>query len=176
ADFDVVHDNQTLGAALVGLERKLGLPLVTTVHHPISIDRRIDLATAPTKGRRLTLHRWDGFVRMEARVARRMRMVVVPSESSQRDVVGEFGVDPARTRVVPLGVDDAFVPPTEPRVPGRILAMASADAPVKGIATLLEAFAKLCTERTDLELLLIARPVAGGRTEQLLDAHPPRDP
>jgi len=168
-DFDVVHDNQTLGSALLGLEREVGLPLVTTIHHPISIDRRIDLANAPTLRKRLTLRRWYGFVRMQARVARRMRTVVVPSESSARDVVREFGVDPARTRVVLLGVDDTFVPPTEPRVPGRILAMASADAPVKGIATLLEAFAKLRTERPDLELLLVTKPVAGGRTERLLD-------
>jgi glycosyltransferase involved in cell wall biosynthesis len=168
-DFDVVHDNQTLGSALLGLEREVGLPLVTTIHHPISIDRRIDLANAPTLRKRVTLHRWYGFVRMQARVARRMRTVVVPSESSARDVVREFGVDPARTRVVLLGVDDTFVPPTEPRVPGRILAMASADAPVKGIATLLEAFAKLRTERPDLELLLVTKPVAGGRTERLLD-------
>ena len=46
--------------------------------------------------------------------------------------------------------------------------MASADAPMKGIATLLEAFAKLRTER-DLELVLVTRPEPGGRTEQLID-------
>ena len=63
-------------------------------------------------------------------------------------------------QVIPLGVDDVFVPPTEPRVPGRIVAMASADAPMKGIATLLEAFAKLRTER-DVELLLVTRPQPG---------------
>jgi glycosyltransferase involved in cell wall biosynthesis len=39
---------------------------------------------------------------------------------------------------------------------------------MKGIATLLEAFAKLRTER-DLELLLISRPTPGGATEQLID-------
>ena len=60
------------------------------------------------------------------------------------------------------------MPPTAPRVPGRILAMASADAPMKGIATLLEAFAKLRVER-DVHLLLVTRPVPGGRTEQLLE-------
>jgi glycosyltransferase involved in cell wall biosynthesis len=169
-DFDVVHDNQVLGSALLDLEERLGLPLVTTIHHPISIDRRIDLASAPTRRKKLTLRRWYGFVKMQARVARRMRMVLVPSESSRRDVVREFGVDPARVRVVLLGVEETFVPPTEPRVPGRIIAMASADAPVKGIATLLEAFAKLRTERPDLELLLVTRPTPGGRTEQLLDA------
>jgi len=95
--------------------------------------------------------------------------VVTPSESSRRDVVSEFGVAASRTRVVLLGVDEGFVPPKAPRVPGRVLAMASADAPVKGIATLLEAFAKLRTERPGLELILVTRPVAGGPTDRLLD-------
>jgi glycosyltransferase involved in cell wall biosynthesis len=174
-DFDVVHDNQSLGAALLAVEGATGLPLVASIHHPISIDRRIDLATAPTWQKRLSLRRWYGFVRMQSRVARRLRMVLAPSESSKRDVVHEFGVEPDRVRVVLLGVDDGFVPPTAPRVPGRILAMASADAPVKGIATLLEAFAKLRTERPGLELLLVTRPRPGGRTEQLLDELAIRD-
>jgi glycosyltransferase involved in cell wall biosynthesis len=65
-------------------------------------------------------------------------------------------------------VDEVFAPPTQPRVPGRIVAMASADTPLKGIPTLLEAFAKLRTER-DVELLLVARPRPGGATEQLVD-------
>jgi glycosyltransferase involved in cell wall biosynthesis len=71
-------------------------------------------------------------------------------------------------QVLLLGVDDAFQPPTAPRVPGRILAMASADAPMKGIATLLEAFAKLRTER-DVELILVTAPKVGGKTEKLID-------
>ena len=42
-DFDVVHDNQGLGYGMLGV-RRLGLPLVTSIHHPISVDRRIELA------------------------------------------------------------------------------------------------------------------------------------
>jgi glycosyltransferase involved in cell wall biosynthesis len=105
---------------------------------------------------------------MQARVARQSRKILTPSETSKRDIATDFGVDPERMQVILLGVDDAFVPPTRPRVPGRILAMASADAPMKGIATLLEAFAKLRTER-DLELLLVTKPKDGGRTEKLID-------
>jgi glycosyltransferase involved in cell wall biosynthesis len=166
-DFDVVHDNQVLGDGMLGIE-ELGLPLVTTIHHPISYDRRIDIAAAPNPWRKLTLRRWYGFVRMQARVARQARLVLTPSEASKRDIATDFGVDPARMRVILLGVDDGFVPPTTPRVPGRILAMASADAPMKGIATLLEAFAKLRTER-DVELLLVTKPTPGGRTEKLIE-------
>ncbi len=166
-DFDVVHDNQTLGHGLLALERA-GLPMVTTIHHPITFDRRVDLAAATGWGRRLALRRWYGFVRMQAAVARQSTAILCPSESSARDVVSDFGVDPRRIQVIPLGVDDVFRPPTQPRMPGRIVAMASADTPMKGIGTLLEAFAKLRTER-DVELLLVCRPKPGGQTEQLID-------
>ena len=165
-DFDVVHDNQTLGYGV--LDVAAYLPLVTTIHHPITFDRRVDLAAATTWQRRLSVRRWYAFVRMQRRVARRLPLVLTPSESSARDVVADFGVDPARVTVVPLGVDGVFSPPSAPRVSGRIVAMASADTPMKGVSTLLEAFAKLRTER-DVELLLVSRPKPGGRTERLLD-------
>ncbi len=166
-DFDVVHDNQTLGYGMLDIQRA-GLPLVTTIHHPITFDRRVELSAATTWRSQLTLRRWYAFVHMQARVARQLAGILCPSASSARDVVTDFGVDPARVQVVPLGVDHVFRPPSLPRTPGRIVAMASADTPMKGIATLLEAFAKLRTER-DLELVLVSRPKPGGQTEQLLD-------
>ena len=70
ADFDVVHDNQGLGYGMLGV-RRLGLPLVTSIHHPISVDRRIDLASVGWLTA-LSKRRWYGFVRMQARVARRV--------------------------------------------------------------------------------------------------------
>jgi MMP alpha-(1->4)-mannosyltransferase len=166
-EFDIAHDNQVLGSGMLDVEG-YGLPLITTLHHPITFDRRIDLSQTRNPWRKLTLRRWYGFLRMQGRVARRARRIMTPSEASKRDIAKDFGVDPARMEVILLGVDDGFVPPTEPRVPGRIMAMASADAPMKGIATLLESFAKLRTER-DVELILVTKPQAGGRTERLID-------
>ncbi len=166
-DFDIVHDNQVLGYGMLEIE-KLGLPLITTLHHPISYDRRIDIRSTRNPWRKFTLSRWYGFVKMQARVARKMRKIMTPSETSKRDIATDFGVDLDKMQVILLGVDDGFQPPTTPRVPGRIMAMASADAPMKGIATLLEAFAKLRTER-DLELFLVTKPTPGGRTEKLID-------
>jgi glycosyltransferase involved in cell wall biosynthesis len=166
-DFDVVHDNQTLGYGLLDIKRS-GLPLVTTIHHPITFDRRVDLSAA--RGwKKLTTRRWYGFLAMQGRVARRMRHVLTVSKSSARDIVADFGVAPERIEVIPLGVEpEVFQHYRDPRVPGRIVAMASADTPMKGVATLLEAFAKLRTER-DAELLLITKPKPGGRTEQLIE-------
>ncbi len=169
-DFDIAHDNQVLGTGMLDIEG-YGLPLITTLHHPITFDRRIDLAQTRNPWRKLTLRRWYGFLRMQGKVARRARAIMTPSETSKRDIAKDFGVDPARMQVILLGVDDMFVPPdlvTQPRVPGRLMAMASADAPMKGIATLLEAFAKLRTER-DLELILVTKPAGGGRTEKLIE-------
>ena len=167
-EFDIAHDNQTLGYGMLDIERN-GLPLIATVHHPITFDRRIDIASTRNPWRKLTLMRWYGFVRMQAKVARQVRRILTPSHVSMVDIERDFGVDPSRMQAILLGVDDCFVPPTAARVPGRILAMASADAPVKGIATLLEAFAKLQTER-QLELLLVTKPQPGGRTEQLIES------
>ena len=167
-EFDVIHDNQSLGWGLLALQRA-GAPLVTTIHHPITVDRELDLASASWR-RRLTLRRWYGFLRMQRAVARRLRRVVTVSRSSAEDIVRDFGVDPTRVEVVPLGVQpEVFGAREHERVPGRVVAMASADSPLKGIATLLEAVAKLRTER-DVTLTLVSRPTPGGPTERLVDA------
>lgn len=165
-DFDVVLDNQVLGGALLEVE-ELGLPMVTAIHHPITFDRRIDLAAATGIRRKVSLRRWYGFLGMQGKVARAARKVITVSESSYADIVKDFGVDPARMEVIHLGADQEFQPPKVTRVPGRILAMASADSPLKGIDVLLEAFAKLRTER-DLHLVLVSKPQAGGPTEKLI--------
>ena len=165
-EFDVVHDNQVLAYGILGIAR-LGLPLVTSIHHPISVDRRIELAAA-TGLARLSKRRWYGFVRMQGRVARRVGPVLTGSESSRDDICRDFRVLPENVHVIPLGVDTRlFHPRPEPRVPGRILAVASADSPVKGIATLLRAVGKLATER-DVHLIVVGKPAAGGPTERLV--------
>lgn len=165
-EFDVIHDNQCLGYGLLSL-RRAGMPLVATVHHPITRDRVADLAAAKWY-RKFTLRRWYGFIRMQARVARRIPNLLTVSQSSAADIAADFDVDAERIRTVPLGVDTAvFRPPDTPRVPGRIAAIASADVPLKGVQHLLEAVAKLRTER-DVELTLVTRLTPGGPTERMI--------
>jgi len=167
-DFDVVHDNQSLGYGLLAVH-KLGLPLVATVHHPITVDRRHEIHAAPSLRRRLSLHRWYGFTRMQARVARRLPTLVTVSESSADDLVTEFGIRRDAVRVIPVGVDtDAFRPSDLPRVPGRIVAVSSSDSPMKGVRVLLEAVAKLRTER-DVELVVVGRPRADGPVSRAVE-------
>jgi glycosyltransferase involved in cell wall biosynthesis len=164
-DFDIAHDNQVLGYGLLGV-RRIGLPLLTSVHHPISVDRRIELAAA--RGlTRLSKRRWYTFVRMQARVARRAGPIITVSESSRQDLCRDFRVPLDNVRVVPLGVDIRLFHPRSPqRVPGRIVAVASADSPMKGIATLLRALAKVVTER-DVHLTVVGKLTPGGGTQRL---------
>ena len=165
-DFDLVHDNQVLAYGMLGLAR-LGLPLVTSIHHPISVDRRIELESSRGWAR-VGKWRWYSFVRMQGRVARRVGPVLTASQASRADICRDFRVDPGRVHVIPLGVDTRLFHPREaPRVPGRIVAVASADSPLKGVSTLLQAFAKITVEREG-QLIVVGRPAGGGPTEKLV--------
>jgi glycosyltransferase involved in cell wall biosynthesis len=156
-DFDIVHDNQCLGYGILSIEKML--PTLVTLHHPISKDRALELSHAKGRMERYGKKRWYAFVEMQARVARKMPRVVVVSENSIADIHTDFGVDLDRMRLVRVGVDpEMFKPlPHIVREPNRLITTASADVPLKGLQYLLDALAKLRTER-DVRLTIIGKP------------------
>lgn len=164
-EFDVVHDNQCLGTGLLDIAGFL--PVVATVHHPITRDLELDLAAARW-WRRPLVRRWYGFAAMQKRVARRIPDLLTVSSSSAADIADDFGVTHDQLHVVPLGVDtDLFAPSAAARVGGRIIAISSADRPLKGIGNLLQSVARLRSGH-DLELQLVARLEPDGPTEKLI--------
>jgi glycosyltransferase involved in cell wall biosynthesis len=171
ADFDLVHDNQCLGRGLLTMMERDHWPVLATLHHPITVDRDLDLAHTRGRLRRITLRRWYGFLEMQMAVARRIPRLVTVSESSQSDIVEQMGVPAERLHVVPVGVDPAvFHPlPSVTRVPGRLMTTASADVPMKGLVHLLEALAKVRTERDDAHLVVIGRPKPKSKIPALID-------
>jgi glycosyltransferase involved in cell wall biosynthesis len=175
-EFDVVHDNQSLGWGLLRLA-KAGLPTVATIHHPVAIDRQLELAAAPSLRRRLTLHRWYAFTAMQAKVARRLDAITTVSESSRRDIADHMGLSPAKVEVIPVGIDPGeFTPPPAGRArdTDSILVITSADVPLKGLVHLLEALAKLRTER-DVRLTVVGTARPGGPAAAALDRLALRD-
>jgi glycosyltransferase involved in cell wall biosynthesis len=170
-DFDLVHDNQCLGRGLVDMIERDGWPVMATLHHPITVDRDLELAHATSPWRRLALQRWYGFLKMQIVVARRIPRIVTVSESAKRDITAQMGVPAQRLHVVPVGVDpEIFGPrPGIARVPGRIMTTASADVPMKGLVPLLEALAKVRTERPDAHLVVVGKPRDRSRIPSLIE-------
>ncbi|WP_354640039.1 glycosyltransferase family 4 protein [Kitasatospora camelliae] len=156
--YDVVHDNQTLGYGLLGLER-FGFPLVTTVHHPITVDRRLELEAATTRLERLGKRRWYAFTRMQKRVTRKLEHIITVSGTSKAEIAEHLGAAPGAVSVVPIGADTRLWSPSAeiPVVPGRIVTTSSADVPLKGLVYLVEALAKVRTER-EAHLVVVGKP------------------
>ncbi|MFD7440743.1 glycosyltransferase family 4 protein [Streptomyces sp. NPDC059909] len=169
-EFDVVHDNQTLGYGLLG---DLGAPLVTTIHHPITVDRQLELDAAADWKRRASVRRWYAFTRMQKRVARRLPSVLTVSGSSEQEIVEHLGVRPERVRVVHIGADtDLFSPdPAVAEVPGRIVTTSSADVPLKGLVFLVEALAKLRTEHPDAHLVVVGKRAEDGPVARMIERY-----
>ncbi len=164
-DFDLVHDNQSLGYGLWGIQRA-GLPLIATIHHPITVDRRLEMAQAKTRQERFGKKRWYSFTRMQTRVAQRLPRVLTVSASSQTDICRDHRVPPDRMAVVPVGVDPVVFQPV-PEVLRRdamLVTTASADVAMKGMAYLLEALALLRVDGRKVELTIIGRPRADSPT------------
>ena len=124
---------------------------------------------SPNWYKKFGVSRFYSFVKMQGRVASRMPRIVVVSENSIKDIHADMGVSYDRMRLVPVGVDpDLFKPlPTVQRIPGRLITTASADVALKGLSYLLEAVAKLRTER-DVTLTIIGKPKPG-KSMDLID-------
>ncbi|GCB49851.1 glycosyltransferase family 4 protein [Streptomyces sp. NL15-2K] len=169
-EFDVVHDNQTLGYGLLG---DVGAPLVTTIHHPITVDRQLELDAAEGLRRRMSIRRWYGFTRMQKRVARRLPSVLTVSGTSRQEIVDHLGVGQDRIHVVHIGADTDLFSPDESirRVPGRIVTTSSADVPLKGLVFLVEALAKVRTEHPDAHLVVVGKRPDEGPVAQALERY-----
>ncbi|MEW2397113.1 glycosyltransferase family 4 protein [Streptomyces sp. NPDC046862] len=169
-EFDVVHDNQTLGYGLLG---DVGAPLVTTIHHPITVDRQLELDAAEGFKRRASVRRWYGFTRMQKRVSRRLPSVLTVSGTSRQEIVDHLRVDASRIHVVHIGADtDLFSPdPSIPQVPGRIVTTSSADVPLKGLVFLVEALAKVRTEHPRAHLVVVGKRAEDGPVAQAIERY-----
>ncbi len=160
-EFDLVHDNQCLGYGIAKLEEKI--PLIVTLHHPITRDRMLEIEAASNWFKRRSIGRWYSFVKMQGKVASRLPRVVVVSENSINDIHTDMGVPLDNMRLVPVGVDPDLFRPVDDvdRVPGRLITTASADVALKGLAYLIEAMAKLRADGHDISLTIIGKPKPG---------------
>jgi len=146
--YDVVHDVQCLGWGLLGI-RALGTPVLATVHHPLSVDRRASLRRDRTLRDRIgTLEFYP--VEMQAAVARRLDGILTSSVVSRSLLMRDFAVREQRIHCLANGLDtDRFTPSRDcARARSEILCVARAADPNKGVSVLLDALALLPSEVT----------------------------
>ena len=170
-EFDLVIDNGSLAYGNLKIQKKLGLPILGIIHHPITVDRRLELDNARTFLERLGKRRWYAFTRMQTRVCQKIQRIITVSESSKEDISHDHKVDISKIHVVPIGIDtDFFAPQTNiERIPGRIVSTASADVPLKGQKFLLEAIAKVRNDFPHVHLELVGKQREGSTTAETLN-------
>lgn len=153
--YDVVHDNQTLAPAMLHIERLL--PVITTLHHPISIDREFAIQGAGSWWRRALTSRWHSFVDVQARAARGLSRFLGVSNMARTSYAEHFGISANAIEVALNGVDHGvFSPdPDIEREGDHIVTLASADVPIKGLDILIDGLAILRSENIKPRLTVI---------------------
>jgi glycosyltransferase involved in cell wall biosynthesis len=158
--FDVIHDNQTLGYGLL-LIKSLGVPIVATIHHPITVDLAASLAQSDTFRRGIRWTMFYSFLTMQGIVSRRMARVVSVSQSSAEDTARAFKLRKDRVRVVYNGIDTDIFRRLDgvEREPNSLVVVGKVEDKTKGIPYLLEAV-KLLKGDLDVKVYVVGKQEA----------------
>jgi len=150
--YDLVHDVQCLGWGLLGL-RALGLPVVSTIHHPLTVDRRASFRRDTKLSEAVGTVEFHP-VGMQRFVARRLDAIVTSSHASAGEIRRDFGVRPERLHMLGNGLDTELFRPDPQRTRERreLLCIGRTSDPNKGVAFLIRALAKL---PPDVRLVLV---------------------
>ena len=141
--FDLFHDVQSLGYGLL-LLKQFRRPLVTTVHHPLTIDFQHSLERDRNfKEKYYTVVFYP--VGMQRRVIRRCDRVLTSSGETALEIHRAFGVPGDKIRNVANGLDTDFFRPGNGKspTPNRLLFVGNTDDPKKGVLYLLQALTHL---------------------------------
>jgi MMP alpha-(1->4)-mannosyltransferase len=166
--YDVVHDNQTMSYGILKI-KDMGIPVVETIHHPVTIDRDLAVQSATSLKNKLGLRRWFSFIDMQMKVARKLPHLITVSETARSHIAETFKISGDKLRVIYNGIDSDIFSPSKniARLDNRLLVVISRDTPVKGLRFLLEALAVL-RQKHDLELIVVAKGTDNQTTQRLI--------
>ena len=165
--YDVVHDNQSLSYGLWLLSKRI--PTLATIHHPITVDRKIAVDSVRATWKKIKHWRWYSFIGMQKRVARQISKIITVSDCAKQDICSEFNIPESRFATVPNGINTNLFYPIAgiPREENRVIVTNSADTPLKGLYYLLQAVADI-TRNRDLRLVVIGTPKKDGGVVKLI--------
>ena len=156
--FDILHDNQSLSYGIGTLARHI--PTVATIHHAITVDRKLAIRSERSVLKKFKHLRWYSFIGMQKRVAPTLKRLITVSQCAKQDIAREFKLPSSKFSVIPNGIDiDRFYPLAHvERVPYRLITTTSADTPLKGLRYLLRAVADLIPTWPKLHLVVVGHP------------------
>jgi len=165
--FDIIHDNQTLGYGLL-LAKSLGVPIVATIHHPISIDMAASLAEVKSWLTRFRRTIFYSFLIMQGVVSRRMDRVVMVSKASAEDTIRAFKLREDRVRIVHNGIDTGIFRRLDhvEKEPNSLVIVGKTEDKKKGVPFLLKAV-QLLKDDVDVKVNVVGiqGPDDGYRTK-----------
>ena len=169
SDFEIILDNQSLSGSLLRIQEIL--PLVVTIHHPITKDHKLEMQNATNWKEKLSSKRWHNFLPMQKRVAPKLKKIICVSKTSKKDVVEEFHVDPNRIEVILNGIDiNTFSPSSfDKREENKIITTASADIPLKGLKYLVKALPKILHSFPKTTLTVIGKSPNNSEVSKLIE-------
>jgi glycosyltransferase involved in cell wall biosynthesis len=141
--FDIFHDNQCLGYGML-LWKLLGRPVVSTLHHPLSIDRAAWFEQPSHLRQKIKRVLYYPLL-MQRIVSNRMDRIITVSQDSAREIRRAFGVAPEKIRVVYNGLDAReFAPiPDLVKKPKSLIFVGNSEDRKKGLLYLLQALTYL---------------------------------
>ena len=167
-DYDIVIDNQSLSSGMLEIQKNY--PFVEIVHHPITKDFKYDLIYSNGLMQRFFKKRWYSFLRMNKTVAPQLKQIITPSFNSKKDIALDFDVDMNRICVIPNGLDLTVFKINNglERERFKIVTVASADVPLKGLDTTLKAISLILDKYPNTKLSVVGNPRENGHTERLI--------
>ena len=165
--YDIVHDNQSLSYGVQGIQKCA--PTIATIHHPITIDRKLAVKTAPSFWKKLQHLRWYSFIGMQKKVSRTFSRIITVSNRAREDISKDFSIPVDKFRVIPNGIDtEIFHPlPGVDREKNRVIVTNSSDTPLKGLRYLLQAVAQVSKSHR-VKLVVVGAPHKNGNIKKFV--------
>ena len=151
-EFDIFHDNQSISSYPETVLKKL----VTTLHHPIHVDKEIDLTSEKSFLTRLSIKRWYSFLNFQKKNLKAVKKVISPSLSSKNDICRYFDYPSKNISVIWNGInlDDCKFQQRE-SFNANFVTIISADVPMKNLKTVLKALYLLKQEGINAKLTIV---------------------
>lgn len=150
--YDVFHDNQSISNYPDSINKKL----ITTLHHPIHVDRDIDLENESSFLRKLAIKRWYSFLNFQKKNLKKVKKIISPSKSSKKDICHYFQYPAEQISVIWNGIDLAdYKFHQRTSFNSEFVTIISSDVPMKNLRNILKALYLLKNDGLSAKLTII---------------------